>query len=187
MSVSKVVDGWALCHPFARMALLRPLRSAVPAWSDILALRSVLGAFTPGAWVATFLAGFGALVLIGGTTAIFQNDLFQRMTPVRPQDYVIWLITGLLVGLIAGTFVLSSAGEQAGKAVAGGFFADVAVGCPVCNKVVVAVIGSSGALTFFGPLQIFIGIGSLALLAVALLLRARTLTGVCPLPLAAAS
>ncbi|MBI2765922.1 MAG: hypothetical protein HYX53_08440 [Chloroflexi bacterium] len=164
------------------MAFLQQFpRSVLPSRQDLPLLGTMIRAFTPGAWLAALLAALFVLVAVGGTTAIFQNDFFQRMTPVRPQDYVIWLATALLVGLLAGTFVLSRASEQAGKAVAGGFFADVAIGCPICNKVVVAVIGSSGALTYFGPLQIFIGIGSLGLLALALILRARAMGGVCPI------
>lgn len=142
----------------------------------------MFGAFTAGAWAATVGGGLLVLLVIGGTTAIFENDYFSRMTPVRPQDYVIWVLTALLAGLLAGTWVLSRSADHAGKAVAGGFFADVAVGCPVCNKVVVAAIGSSGALTFFAPLQLYIGIGSILLLLVALLLRARTFVGSCAVP-----
>lgn len=181
--------GQPTCRPpicLRRLPAMATLRQAqqgiLPSRQDLILLRTALGAFTPGAWIAALLAGLLVLLAIGGTTAIFENDFFRRMTPVRPQDYVFWLLSALLVGLLAGTFVVSRATEHAGKAAAGGFFADIAVGCPICNKIVVAAIGSSGALTFFGPLQLFIGIGSVGLLAVALILRARTIAGVCPVP-----
>lgn len=154
-----------------------------PSRDDVAVLRRTLRAFTPRAWVAAFGAGLLVLLAIGGTTAIFNNDYFRRMTPVRAQDYAVWLVSAVLLGLLAGTFIVSRASQHAGKVVAGGFLADVAVGCPVCNKVAVALIGSSGALTFFGPLQILIGIGSIVLLAVALVLRARAIAGSCPAPL----
>lgn len=155
-------------------------RPVLPSGQDLFLLRAAVRAFTPAAWVAALGAALFMLVAIGGTTAIFENDFFRRMTPVRPQDYVILVLSAMLVGLLAGTFVVSRASEQAGKALAGGFFADIAVGCPVCNKIVVAAVGSSGALTFFGPLQLFIGIGSIGLLTSALVLRARAIAGVCP-------
>lgn len=167
------------------MALRQAQQWLVPSRQDLFLLGTVLRSFTPGAWLAAVLAGLLVLLAIGGSTAIFENDFFGRMTPVRPQDYVFWIVSAVLVGLLAGTFVVSRAAEHAGKAVAGGFFADIAVGCPVCNKIVVAAIGSSGALTFFGPLQLFIGIGSIGLLAVALILRARAISGACPIPSAA--
>lgn len=160
-------------------------RLALPSRQDVLLLGTALRSFTVAAWIAALAAGLLVLLAIGGTTAIFDNDFFRRMTPVRTQDYVFWVLSAVLVGLIAGTFVLSRATEQAGKAVAGGFLADIAVGCSICNKIVVAAIGSSGALTFFGPLQLFIGIGSVGLLAIALMLRARAIAGVCPIPSAA--
>jgi hypothetical protein len=55
-------------------------------------------------------------------------------------------------------------------------FSYLAVGCPVCNKLVVFLIGTSGALTFFAPLQLYIGIGSVLLLAWTLVIRARAVT-----------
>lgn len=162
------------------MALQQAQELLVPSRQDLFVLRTTLRAFTPGAWLAAVTAGLLVLLAIGGTTAIFENDFFGRMTPVRAQDYVFWILSAVLVGLLAGTFVVSRASEHAGKAVAGGFFADIAVGCPICNKIVVAALGTSGALTFFEPLQLFIGIGSVALLAFALLLRARSIGGTCP-------
>lgn len=167
------------------MTVREQLRVAVPTGDDVAALRTTLGAFTPQAWLIAFAAGALMLLVVGGTTAIFDNDYFSRMTPVRVQDYVVWVVSSVLVGLLAGTFVLAQAGEQAGKTIAGGFLADVAVACPACNKVVVLLLGSSGALTFFGPLQLFLGVGAVALLVAALLLRARAIAGTCPLPAAA--
>jgi hypothetical protein len=131
-------------------------------------------------WLVVFLAGIGTLLAIGTASAIFSNPYFTRMTPVRAQDFPIWIATGVLVGLIAGTFATRSVGGHTGKVLAGGLFADLAVGCPVCNKVVVLLIGTSGALTFFEPLQLWIGLGSLGLLVWTLLLRARAITTPCP-------
>lgn len=141
---------------------------------------AVLRAFTPAAWAVAALAAFAVLLLIGATTAIIENPVFGRMTGVRPQDYAFLAAGAVLAGLVAGTLALDRRGDHASKAMAGGFLTDLAVGCPVCNKVAVALLGSSGALTYFGPLQFFIGVASLALLAMAFVLRARSLAGTCP-------
>ena len=61
----------------------------------------------------------------------------------------------------------------------GGVLSVLAVGCPTCNKLVVLLLGTTGALTFFAPLQIYIGIASVLLLGWTLLLRARALVGTC--------
>lgn len=112
-------------------------------------------------WLVAIAAAAGTLLVIGTVAAIFDNPYFTRMTAVREQDYVIWAATAILVGLIAGTFAAANVPGHAGKLMAGGVFADLAVGCPVCNKVVVLLIGTSGALTFFDPLQLWIGLGSI--------------------------
>ena len=46
-----------------------------------------------------------------------------------------------------------------------------AVGCPVCNKVVLLALGSSGALTWFAPVQPLLAVLSIAGLAWALRVR----------------
>jgi len=55
----------------------------------------------------------------------------------------------------------------------------LAVGCPICNKPVVLLLGTAGALNFFEPLQLYIGIASVLLLGWTLLLRATALAGTC--------
>jgi hypothetical protein len=49
----------------------------------------------------------------------------------------------------------------------------LAVGCPICNKLVVLLLGVSGALTIFEPAQLYLGVVSVVLLAWTLRLRAR--------------
>lgn len=151
--------------------------------NEIAGLRAAVSLFGLRGWLLAGMAAAGTLLLIGTVAAIFDNPLFTRMTPVRTQDYAIWAATASLVGLVAGTFVARRAGGHEGKLLTGGFFADLAVGCPICNKVVVALLGTSGALTFFAPAQLFIGLGSLGLLTWTLLLRSRAITRSCPVPL----
>jgi len=95
------------------------------------------------------------------------------MTPVRPQDYVYWLIAAALSGLIAGTFTLPRSSVGQGRALSGGGLSYLAVACPICNKIVVLLLGVSGALTFFEPAQFFLGLASILLLGWALLVRLR--------------
>jgi len=58
----------------------------------------------------------------------------------------------------------------------------LAVGCPVCNKLVVVLLGVSGALALFAPIQPFLALGGLALLALAL--RRVVRAAPCPAPAA---
>jgi hypothetical protein len=50
----------------------------------------------------------------------------------------------------------------------GGFLAYLAVGCPVCNKLVLIALGSTGAIQYFGPVQPYLGAAGLLLLMYAL-------------------
>lgn len=142
-------------------------------------LAAGLSMFTPKAWFMTTLAAAIGLAAIGLTTAIFENWFFVRMTPVRAQDYVIWILSSVLMGLIVGSYFVTSSTSGDGKILSGGLLSVLAVGCPTCNKLVVLLLGTTGALTFFAPLQLYIGIASVLLLGWTLLLRAKVLADTC--------
>lgn len=147
------------------------------------AVWSMVRGYSPLAWLLTFAGTVAALAAIGIPTRLIANDWFIRMTPTRTQDYVIWAISAPLIGLLTGSLALgraSQAGE--GKLLSGGMLSYLAVGCPVCNKFIVFLIGTSGALTFYAPLQLYLGLGSILLLAWALALRGRAVTLGCELP-----
>ena len=62
---------------------------------------------------------------------------------------------------------------QDAKALGSGLLLFIGVGCPVCNKVVLALAGASGALTYFEPIQPLFSLGSIVLMGAALVLRLR--------------
>jgi len=62
-----------------------------------------------------------------------------------------------------------------GQAAAGGVLSFFAVGCPVCNKLVVLAVGVSGALSYWAPVQPFLAAASVALLGLAAHRRLRGL------------
>ena len=142
------------------------------------ALNSTLGARF---WVVAALATIGALILLGVPTAVIPNPFFIRMTQTETFNLAVWLTSAPLMGLLIATYVRPprhttghDAGEAgAGRATLGGVAAYLAIGCPICNKVVVAALGVSGALSYFAPLQPIIGAGSVALLGTTLVWRLR--------------
>jgi hypothetical protein len=120
--------------------------------------------------------GLAALIAIGVPTAVIPSPLFTRMTPTRPQDVAVLGLTALLTAVLSATYALPEACPwQEGKLLTGGLLAFLAVGCPICNKVVVLLLGAGGALAYFEPVQPALAAGGLALLAVALWLRLRLL------------
>ena len=148
--------------------------------AQVAEMLTALRLFGPRGWLVAAAGTAIALILIGVPAAVIENPLFSRPIPVRGQDYAIWAASAVLAGLIAGTFARPAYAGSEGKALSGGFLSYLAVGCPVCNKLAVLLLGTSGALTIFAPAQLFIGLASLALLGWTFRLRARSITGPCP-------
>ncbi len=135
--------------------------------------------FPPGTRGRAALYGVAAAtattLLIGIPTVLIPNPIFDRMVPVRPQDYAFLAITALMTGLLAASYALPAVCSlQDGKMAAGGFLSFLAVGCPVCNKVVVLAIGASGAMNYFQPLQPLLWVASTLLLGYAIWIRLRS-------------
>ena len=146
---------------------------------NIETLVAGLSMYAPKAWAVTMLGAGAGLAVIGLLAAIFENWFFVRMTPVRTQDYVIWILSSMLIGLIIGSYFVASSTSGDGKTLSGGLLSVIAVGCPTCNQLVVLLLGTTGALTFFAPLQLYIGIASVLLLGWTLFLRTKALAGTC--------
>jgi hypothetical protein len=132
-------------------------------------------------WIAAILGTIGAALALGIPTAVIPNQFFARMTPTEPVNLVVWLASSPLMGLLAATYLAKPpartvdihAASGGGRMTAGGIAAFLAIGCPICNKVVVAALGVSGALNIFAPLQPLIGAASVVLLAGTLVWRLR--------------
>jgi hypothetical protein len=141
-----------------------------------------------------------SVVAFGLVAAIIPNPVFGRQIPVETFAIAVWLISAPLMGLLGATytapgvtadaapapFVLAPAttapdrdGTTLGAVASFGAF--LAIGCPVCNKVALVLLGTSGAMTIFAPLQPVIGAASLILLAgtLAWRFRLRTRAGSC--------
>ncbi|MDA8392493.1 MAG: hypothetical protein M0Z87_06775 [Actinomycetota bacterium] len=116
------------------------------------------------------------VVVIGVPTAIIPNPLFHRMISAGAWNYMAWLLPAALFGPLAATFLVPwpQTCRVDRRLGAGGLASFLAVGCPVCNKVVVLAVGVSGALDYYRPLQPLLGGLSFALLGVALWTRCRT-------------
>lgn len=112
--------------------------------------------------------GLGAalltLLIIGIPTDIIPNPLFGRDVPVRPWELPVLVATAVLTGLY---FTLQQ--EKIAPIMGGSSLALFAVACPVCNKLVLLVLGTSGALGVWQPLQPYVAGVSLLLLVAAVI------------------
>lgn len=92
--------------------------------------------------------------------------------------------TSIAVGALLATFALSrgtATRSELSTGAGGGLVSAFAIGCPVCNKLVVALVGFSGAFTYFGPIQPLLGLAALLLVLVALRRRIRDMQRGCDL------
>ncbi|MEU0042748.1 hypothetical protein [Streptomyces werraensis] len=147
--------------------------------------------WTPRHWAVAVVIALVAGVAIGVPTGVVPTDFYTRMTPVLWWNYPVWAASSLLMGLLAATYVgrpltVRAQGPRGRRAMFAGVLSAFAVGCPVCNKLVVMAIGVSGALSYWAPAQPVLAVASLVLLAHALVRRLR-LAAACPVPAAASS
>jgi hypothetical protein len=91
------------------------------------------------------------------------------------------LISGVLGGMLIATYVREPGQEEIDTAAkvgtAGGLLAFFAVGCPVCNKLVLLALGTSGAMSWFAPVQPFLAVASVVVMAWALHTRLIGMVG----------
>ncbi|ART70636.1 hypothetical protein BTO20_20715 [Mycobacterium dioxanotrophicus] len=115
------------------------------------------------------VAGVG--LAVGVPSALIANPWFVRMTPVPWWSYTVWVLTAVMSAGLAVTFVGDSSGGSpapGGSGILANLGSALAVGCPVCNKLVVAALGVSGALNVWAPVQPILAAASLSLLGWAL-------------------
>lgn len=158
----------------------------MPASCPLLALRDR----TLLAHVALWTIASG--LVFGLVTAILPNPVFGRS--VAPTTFAIWtwLLSAPLMGVVMATYTApapappspielvamgpaSDTAERRTTALGSlaGLGAFLAIGCPVCNKVALLLLGASGAMSVYAPIQPYIGAASLALLAVTAVWRLR--------------
>jgi hypothetical protein len=150
------------------------------------------------AWTALWTAV--SLLAFGLVTAIIPNPIFARQIPPEPFAIWTWILSAPLMGLVLATYTVPARSTpiilvslQPGEAAVAerrsttlgslaGLGAFLAIGCPVCNKVALVLLGASGAMSVYAPLQPLIGAASLALLIGTAVwrLRLRARGGACP-------
>lgn len=141
----------------------------------------VLRAWTARQWTIAMLSTLATAVLIAVPTAVLPNPWFWREIPTPGWAYPVLGVVAVLSGLVAATYVRADGGPGGRRASAGALLGFFAVGCPVCNKLVLLVLGYTGAMTWFEPVQPVLAV--LAVIGLGAALRARLRGAVaCPLP-----
>jgi hypothetical protein len=121
-------------------------------------------------WVRVIVLTAAIFGVVGTITALWPNPIFVRMTPSAGYEIGLLGIEALLMGFYFG---LDAPACRVGLAGGGGVLGFLGVACPVCNKVLVLIFGSSVLLTYFEPIRPLVGAVGIALMMVALLFRLR--------------
>lgn len=138
-------------------------------------------------WVVAVATGLGTFLLLGLPTAVIANPLFGRTIPPTPWAFRVLVVTSVLAGLLTATYVrnegpapvrapsaaVTADPRSARRGALGGLLAYLAIGCPVCNKVVLVALGSTGAVRLFAPVQPYLAAAGLVALIWALGVRLR--------------
>jgi ABC-type transport system involved in multi-copper enzyme maturation permease subunit len=127
-------------------------------------------------WVVAGIVSALTALFIGIPTGIVRTGFYTRMTPVLWWNYPIWVASSMLTGLVVATYLRSatlSTGSEAKFVSGGSLLSFLAVGCPVCNKLVVLAVGATGAMNLWAPVQPLLGVVSLTLLLWAFARRLR--------------
>lgn len=124
-------------------------------------------------WGIAALAAIASTLLLALPAALIPNPIFGRAIPPEWWSWPVAIVTGALAGLLLATYVgrpePSSEPDSASRAgVIGGLVSFFAVGCPVCNKVVLIALGATGAVQWFAPIQPILAVAGIALVLWAL-------------------
>lgn len=158
------------------------------------------------AWGAA--GGASYLLFVALTTDMIDNPIFGREIPPTWWSWPSLIVTAALVGWLTATYIRPKRPVPAAPRVAPNSFPDArgavtldladdaaqpaqkrgmvgaaltyfAVGCPVCNKIVLLVLGWNGAITWFEPFQPVLQLAAIGLLIWAIATR-LTYQDACP-------
>lgn len=157
--------------------------------TDPKLILQALRTWGPRQYFFAALASVGMAILIGVPTVLIPNPIFGREIPPVWWNYPVWILTSVLSGMLVATYLRpesvptndqssvdvvahdGTAQQSSRLGVIGTALAWFAVGCPVCNKFALLALGSSGAMTWFAPVQPFIALLALGVTGVALMVR----------------
>lgn len=129
-------------------------------WLDHEAIRNgPIGSIALGALVAA-----ATFALLGTVSALWANPLFIRMTPAGD-----WELAALAtLSLLAGAFVaIPQPACSTRTAGIGGVLGFLGIACPVCNKILVFLVGGELLLAYFEPIRIYAASAGVVVLAFA--------------------
>ena len=146
-------------------------------------MRTALSAWPARRWWVVVVAAIAYTLLVAVPTDLVDTPVFGREVPPTWWSWPALVVSSVLAALLTASYVSpppghlpassASTDRTAGSGWAGGVLTFFAVGCPVCNKLVLLALGSAGAMAWFEPVQPLLQLVALGLLVWALRVRLR--------------
>ena len=121
--------------------------------------------FTTKEIATALLIAIGIFIFFGTVTALWSNPFFIRMVPVRGYEYILLTAESFLIGAYLGIQRTYTSGTCS---TTGGVLAFLGIACPVCNKLLLLLFGSTFLLSYFEPIRLYVGLLGIFLLSWAL-------------------
>ena len=132
---------------------------------------SALFSWSVRRWIVAAIAATFTYLIVGLPTAVIENPVFGRAVDVTPWSVPVLVITSVLSGLLVASYFRNDVVTSEEKSIkiggVGALLSYLAVGCPVCNKLVLIALGSTGAIKYFAPVQPYLAWLGVFLLAFA--------------------
>ena len=107
-------------------------------------------------------------IILGIPTALVPNPFlnYVRMIPATPLDYFFLATTSVLFAVLISLKLYYKSEKQVGaKELAGGAAGFITFSCPICNMLLVALLGGATIMAFIEPLRPILGVISIAILS----------------------
>ena len=123
------------------------------------------------------LASIILFLLFGIPTDLVPNKYFIRMVPIKITDYIFLSLTSIMLGAyIALHYYSKKTSKKCDYAAYGGAVAGVfAVGCPICNVLLISLFSATAILTYFEPYRPILGVLTIGILGAAIFYKSKPL------------
>lgn len=130
-------------------------------------------------WLIGLASAIGFALLFGIPTFLIKTPFFTRMIPSTTLDYVFFILSSLLLGAYVGVHYYKKHKKNTVKkctalTATGGAGSFLAFACPICNKLLVFLFGTTILMTYLEPYRPLLGVISNGLLGAALYWRIKT-------------
>lgn len=116
------------------------------------------------------LVGLLVLAFVGTVTALWPNPLFARMTPSGTTETVLLTLGAALIGVFTAVRRPACPARRVGL---GGVLGFLGIACPVCNKLLVLLLGAPILMTYYEPIRLHVAAAGVLLLAIAVMREFR--------------